>query len=70
MGLDNRDYIRYSESQSPFGGGGSWPPVVKALLGINVAIFLIQLFSTPPNGQTSAVQLWLQLEQHLLVLLH
>ena len=34
---DTRDYIRYSQRQSAFGGGGSWPPVIKALLGINIA---------------------------------
>ena len=62
MGLDNRDYIRYSQQPSAFGGGGGWPPVVKALLGINVAIFLIQLFTTSPMGQISSVQLWLQLD--------
>ena len=62
MGLDNRDYIRQSPHPSAFGGGGAWPPVIKALLAINVAVFLLQLFSTPPTGQTSPVQSWLQLD--------
>ena len=62
MGLDNRDYIRHSQRQSAFGGGGTWPPVVKALLGINVTVFLIQLFTTPRHGDISAIQIWLQLD--------
>jgi membrane associated rhomboid family serine protease len=61
MGLDNRDYARYSERQGGF-GGGDWPPVVKALLAINIAVFLAQLFSTSPNGMSSPVQQWLALD--------
>ena len=64
MGLDNRDYIRYSEHQGAFGGGGGggWPPVVKALLAINIVVFLGQLFLTPPRGATSPIQTWLALD--------
>lgn len=63
MGLDNRDYIRDSDRQGWFGGGGGgFPPVVKALLAINIAVFLAQLFSTPPTGMSSPVQQWLALD--------
>ncbi|MGI9240290.1 MAG: rhomboid family intramembrane serine protease [Verrucomicrobiales bacterium] len=63
MGLDNRDYVRYTDRQGGFGGaGGNWPPAVKALLAINVVVFLAQLFSTPPQGVSSPVQQWLGLD--------
>ena len=63
MGLDNRDYVRYPGRQGGFGGAGeTWPPVVKALLAINIIVFLAQLFSTPPRGGSSPIQLWLGLD--------
>ena len=38
----------------------------KALLWTNIGIFLIQIFATPPDGQSSAVQLWFQLDRSTL----
>ena len=66
MGLDNRDYIRYSSHDSGGSWGGAWPPMCKALLWTNIGIFLIQIFATPPDGQVSAVQLWLELDRSTL----
>lgn len=61
MGLDNRDYIRGSQQHGAFGGAGSMPPVVKALLAINVVVFLAQIFSTEARSDYSPITAWLSL---------
>lgn len=67
MGLDNRDYIRHSQAGGALGGVGAVPPVIKALLAINVAVFLLQLFTTEARGNYSPVTaaLSLRLDQVL-----
>ncbi len=45
MGLQNRDYFR-SEYESSWNGGGSDYPVVKKLLIVTIAVFVLQILST------------------------
>ncbi len=47
MGIHNRDYYRDSSGSWGMGGGGS-NPVIKWLLIVNIAVFVLQLVGTRP----------------------
>ena len=49
MGIYDRNYFR--GSSGGWGSGpGSWPPVCKAIVFINIGVFIAQsIFSRPPT---------------------
>lgn len=60
MGLQNRDYFR-SEYDSSWNGGSAWP-VVKRLLIVTIAVFVLQILSIRGEERLSLVQELLELD--------
>ncbi len=54
MGFEDRDYYRSESGGNFFSGGGS---AVKALIAVNLVVFLLQILTT--GGGTSTVDEWL-----------
>jgi membrane associated rhomboid family serine protease len=62
MGIENRDYTRDGDYTGTLAGWGLEyvSPIVKWLIGINIAVFLLQIFLTRSPSPADIEDLWRQ----------